>query len=260
MSKAVHALSLAGVIGALALAAPGTAHAQTGNTVSPTGKGIAGCALLGAEVVTLIEAAAGARPHWAYAVGAGLGAVAGGVGGYFLEQAAEGDTTLTGLTVGTLVLGLGAFIPSFIAYRSATAYDPTTDAQNEDNAPAAGPLDESTTTGTAGSTPTTAPSGGNSGSNSGGTGGSIGGSTGGATDNSTGTSGGTSLHLPAPSRSRLSAASLARPTGFFDVAGGGFNLAVPAIGVYNSVTREEQRQWGVTGVSELRVPVISGSF
>lgn len=264
MSKAIHALSLAGVLGALAVATPSTAHAQVGNTVSPTAKGIVGCALLGAEVVTLIEAGAGARPHWAYAVGAGLGAVAGGVGGYFLEQAAVGDTTLTGVTVGTLVLGLGALIPSFIAYRSATAYQPD-EHQTEDNTPSTGPLDESTGTSSAaggagtGTAPSTAPSGGSTAPASGTTAPSP--SSGGATDGPAPTpSGNTSLHLPAPTRSRMSPTGLTHQTGFVDVASGSFSLAVPSVGVFTNVSREEQRQWGVSVVNELRIPVLSGSF
>jgi hypothetical protein len=144
MRTAVVLVSLAGVFGAVSLGSPREAQAQTVNAVTPTGKGIAGCALLGGEAVMLIEAAAGARPTWAYLVGGGLGAIAGGVGGYFLEQAAEGDTTLTGITVGTLVVGLGLIIPTTIATIGATAYSPERDQPAEDNAPSTGPLDEST--------------------------------------------------------------------------------------------------------------------
>ena len=42
--------------------------------VSPKGKGIVGGGLLGAEVITLVEAAAGVKPGWAYLVGAIVGA------------------------------------------------------------------------------------------------------------------------------------------------------------------------------------------
>ena len=158
MRTAVVLVSLAGVFGAVSLGSPREAQAQTVNAVTPTGKGIAGCALLGGEAVMLIEAAAGARPTWAYLVGGGLGAIAGGLGGYFLEQAAEGDTTLTGITVGTLVVGLGLIIPTTIATIGATAYSPERDQPAEDNAPSTGPLDESTTAPTpAGAAPAAAP-------------------------------------------------------------------------------------------------------
>ena len=72
--------------------------------VSNTGKGIAGGALLGAEVVTATEAFIGVKPNWWYAVGAGAGASAGGVGGYFLESRLSEKTTMIGLTAGMLLV------------------------------------------------------------------------------------------------------------------------------------------------------------
>ena len=47
MRTAVVLVSLAGVFGAVSLGSPREAQAQTVNAVTPTGKGIAGCALLG---------------------------------------------------------------------------------------------------------------------------------------------------------------------------------------------------------------------
>jgi predicted lipid-binding transport protein (Tim44 family) len=246
MRTAVVLVSLAGVFGAVSLGAPREAQAQTVNEVSPTGKGIAGCALLGGEAVMLIEAAAGARPTWAYIVGGGLGAVGGGVAGYFLEQAAEGDSTLTGLSVGTLVVGLGLVIPTTIAALSATAYNPEHDQPVEDNAPATGPLDESTTP--ASTTPAATPSPATTPAPATGSG-------------SGATSGTTSDTLPIRRRSRQVAARPAfRPTGLFDVTPSGFSFAVPAINVGNNISAQEVRQYGLTPVSELRVPLLSGTF
>jgi hypothetical protein len=192
----------------------------------------------------LIEAAAGARPTWAYLVGGGLGAIAGGVGGYFLEQAAEGDSTLTGLTVGTLVVGLGLIIPTTIAALSATAYNPEHDQPAEDNAPASGPLDESTAPAT-NAPATTAPA-----------------TTEPAAPPSAGaTSGTTSDLLPARRRTRqLTARPAFRPTGLFDVGPSGLSLAVPAINVGTNISVQEVRQYGLTAVSELRIPLVSGTF
>ncbi|MBK6528392.1 MAG: hypothetical protein IPF99_02015 [Deltaproteobacteria bacterium] len=238
MRTAVVLVSLAGVFGAVSLGSPREAQAQTVNAVTPTGKGIAGCALLGGEAVMLIEAAAGARPTWAYLVGGGLGAIAGGVGGYFLEQAAEGDTTLTGITVGTLVVGLGLIIPTTIATIGATAYSPERDQPAEDNAPSTGPLDESTTAPTpAGAAPAAAPAPG-------------------------ATSGTTSDILPTARRSprQLAARPAFRPTGLLDMGPGGLSLAVPAIHVGANLTVQEVRQYGLTAVSELRIPLLSGTF
>ncbi len=238
MRTAVVLVSLAGVFGAVSLGSPREAQAQTVNAVTPTGKGIAGCALLGGEAVMLIEAAAGVRPTWAYLVGGGLGAIAGGLGGYFLEQAAEGDTTLTGITVGTLVVGLGLIIPTTIATIGATAYSPERDQPAEDNAPSTGPLDESTTAPTpAGAAPAAAPAPG-------------------------ATSGTTSDILPTARRSprQLAARPAFRPTGLLDMGPGGLSLAVPAIHVGANLTVQEVRQYGLTAVSELRIPLLSGTF
>ena len=240
MRTAVVLVSLAGVFGAFSLGAPREAQAQTVNAVSPTGKGIAGCALLGGEAVMLIEAAAGARPTWAYLVGGGLGAIAGGVGGYFLEQAAEGNTTLTGISVGTLVVGLGLIIPTTIATIGATAYNPERDQPAEDNAPATGPLDEST--GTPAAPATTAPA---------------------APAPSTGaTSGTTSDVIPSarPRSRQLAARPAFRPTGLLDMGPDGLSLAIPAVNVGTNYSAQEVRQYGLTAVSELRIPLVSGTF
>lgn len=245
MRKAVAAITLAGIASTVVLTHTTESHAQSANVnvVTPTAKGIIGCALLGAETVTLIQAAAGARPRWAYIVFPLLGAAAGGVGGYFLEDAAAGgtDTALTAVSVGSLVLGLGLVVPSVIAYVSATNYHPETDQPAEDAAPANGPIDES-------SGPP---------------------AEGGAAPATTGGGGGTTAPAPAASgaqsslhlrRSRMVAAPALRPTGLVDFARGSMSLSVPAISVQNSVSLQEMRQYGMGGQSELRVPVLSGSF
>lgn len=244
MRTAVVLVSLAGVFGAVSLGSPREAQAQTVIATSPTGPGIAGCALLGGEAVMLIEAAAGARPTWAYLVGGGLGAIAGGVGGYFLQQAATGDTTLTGLSIGTLVVGLGLAIPTTIAVIGATAYSPERDQPAEDNAPASGPLDESAGAPAAPASTTPAP----------------------ATTTpapATGaTSGATSDLLPTTRRRspQMVARPAFRPTGLLDVGPTGLSLAVPAINVGTNISVQEVRQYGLTAVSELRIPLLSGTF
>jgi hypothetical protein len=104
---------------ALCLAWAGQASAQGVDEASSTGKGIAGGALLGAEVVIMTEAAIGVKPYWAYAVGGGAGAIAGGVGGYFLEQNLSAKTNMF-LLAGGMVLA----IPTTIWMLSATQYEP----------------------------------------------------------------------------------------------------------------------------------------
>jgi hypothetical protein len=86
---------------------------------SPTGKGIVGGALLGAEVVTLVEAAIDVEPAWWYIVGGVAGAAGGGVGGYFVEQGGDPKPAMF-----MLAGGMALAIPTLVAVLSATAYEP----------------------------------------------------------------------------------------------------------------------------------------
>ena len=106
------------------------AHAVETGEVSPTGKGIVGGALLGGEVVTIVEALAGVKPTWLYLLGGGLGAVGGGIGGYFVEQ----SSTNGRVPVYMLAGGLGLLIPAIVLTLNATRYMPSEDA-TEDHAP-----------------------------------------------------------------------------------------------------------------------------
>jgi len=86
---------------------------------SPTGKGIVGGGLLGAELVLAIEAALDVQSPWAYVGGGVAGAAAGAVGGYFVEQNATPRVPIL-LLAGGLVLA----IPTTVAVLSATSYEP----------------------------------------------------------------------------------------------------------------------------------------
>src|SRR5688500_758071 len=117
---------------AVSVALPRSAHAD--EEASPTGKGIAGGILLGAELVLLVEAAADVEPAWAYVVGGLAGAAGGGVGGYFIEQ--EGEPKLPLLM---LAGGMALAIPTTVAVLSATAYEPPLE-YVEDEPPADEPV------------------------------------------------------------------------------------------------------------------------
>jgi hypothetical protein len=125
----------AGLVLTLALGWSSAAHAADGageTTTSATGKGIVGGALLGGEAVMLVEAAADVQQGWAYGLGGGLGAVAGGVGGWFAE-----DKGSARLSMYLLVGGMALAIPTTVAVLSATAYEPVN--YTEDRPP---PADE----------------------------------------------------------------------------------------------------------------------
>lgn len=115
---------------------PFAAHAAGVAEASPTGKGIVGGALLGAELVMASEAAFSVKPAWAYVVGGVAGGAAGGVGGYFVEQ--QGDARGPMLM---LAGGLALAIPTVVAVLSASAYEPPA-AYLQDQAPTDEPLAE----------------------------------------------------------------------------------------------------------------------
>jgi hypothetical protein len=83
--------------------------------VSTTGKGIVGGALLGAEVVVIGEAIAGLDEEWLYYAGAGLGAVGGATGGYFLESSMSPKVSVL-----VLMAGMALSIPALIVGMDAT--------------------------------------------------------------------------------------------------------------------------------------------
>jgi hypothetical protein len=84
--------------------------------------------------VTIVEAIAGARPVWAYLVGGGLGAVGGGVGGYFIEQGSSDGRVPVYMLAG----GLALIIPAIVLTLNATRYMPDENA-TEDKAPTNSP-------------------------------------------------------------------------------------------------------------------------
>lgn len=97
---------------AAALLPARTAHAEG---VSKAGKGIVGFGLLGAEVVVFGEAIAGLDQAWLYYAGAGLGAVGGATGGYFLESSMTPKSSVLVLTA-----GMALAIPALIVGMDAT--------------------------------------------------------------------------------------------------------------------------------------------
>lgn len=99
------------------------AHAQTGDEVGTGIKGTVGLGLIGAELGLVVPALAGMRDTWPYIVFPSLGAVGGGLAGYFGIDQSDNST----LAVATLGVGMAAIIPSVVITLSATAYDPSDD-------------------------------------------------------------------------------------------------------------------------------------
>jgi hypothetical protein len=107
--------------------------------VSPTAKGVVGGALLGAEVVTIVEGIADVRSGWAYGIGALVGAAGGGIGGYFVEQNSSNGRVPTYMLAG----GLALIIPAVVLTLNGTRYRPQEGA-SEDNVPRGAPAEPGT--------------------------------------------------------------------------------------------------------------------
>lgn len=161
---------------AAALAAPSGAQAQCVEGaectfVRPDGKGIIGLGLIGAELGLIIPALAGVRDEWwPYLVFPLIGAVAGGIGGWAVEDATgprpmgtppsrgEPEVSVTLLAVGMVLivptivgtLALTAYSPPETAAESDEDYEPedisddedSVEATHDDSAPAEGSSDE----------------------------------------------------------------------------------------------------------------------
>jgi hypothetical protein len=82
-------------------------------------KGAVGGALVLTELTLTIEAAVGVKPWWGYALGGGLGAIGGAVGGYFIA-----DATGPEIPTAMLVSGLVLAVPTTIFVLSQTSFRP----------------------------------------------------------------------------------------------------------------------------------------
>ena len=192
------------------------------DNVNPAGKGIVGGGLLGAEIVTITEGLAGARPWWAYLVGGVAGAAAGAVGGYFIEQ----DHGLSGdgrVPTYMLAGGLALIIPAVVIALDATRYMPEEGA-TEDHAPP-GPAAEPGTPG--GSVITPAPA---------------------------------TAPAPAPAPAPAAAPPAPPPQSLLDVHDGAFRMGVPVPNVRPVFSVREQRQYGMQAQTELSMPVLHVTF
>jgi hypothetical protein len=235
------ALSAMMFTGAVAYAP--SAHADE---VSPTGKGIVGLGLLGAEAVVITMSLVGVKNQWAYVGGAVGGAAAGAVGGYFVEQGSSDGRVPIYLLAG----GLALIIPGVVLTLNATAYQGNENA-TQDNAPTNVPAGQEANPG--------------------------------ATGGSAVSPGSTAPSAPPPSApppaapppapaggGAPSAPPTQAPQSMLEVRPGGtlgmssptqLRLGVPAPVMKNAFTTQERVKYGVTNqVSEVHLPVVSVTF
>ncbi len=220
------AVALAALLGVVAVSAP--AREARADEVSPDGKGIVGGALLGAEVITITEALAGAKPAWAYVVGAIVGAGGGGVAGHFIENGSTDGKVPMYMLAG----GLALIIPAVVLTLDATRWQPEEGA-TEDNVPT-GPAAEP---------------------------GAVGGSVVGAPNVPPPPTTAPSAPTPAlPPPAAAPPAPTPPPQSLFDVHGGSLRLGVPVPDVRPVFSLAEQRQYGLHAETELRMPMLHMTF
>lgn len=228
-------LALAG-----AMLTPLAAHATGVVEASPTGKGIVGGALLGAELVMVGEAAFKVKPTWAYIVGGVAGGAAGGVGGYFVEK----DSSARGPML-MLAGGLAFAIPTVVAVLSATAYEPPAD-YVQDAAPADEPLAEPPAPNDAAPPPAPAPV---------------------PAPAATPPADAAPTPAPAPAptgrrylRSERRLSLKLPPPALFGVQDARLALGVPNVAVFHAYSRAEQVMFNAPDVAEVRIPVLDVAF
>ena len=224
---------LAGLASAAMLAVPSSAHAEE---VQPTAKGIVGGALLGGELVVFTEAIFGVRSTTAYLAGA----AAGGVGGYFVEQAVDDGRIPAYMLAG----GLALLIPAIVVTLDATRFMPTEGARQDKpvNVPPSDPGKPGSSS-VVGAEPGTPPAA--------------------APGPGSATTPDTSTPTPPPSPNGGGGAKAPQgpQASLFSVTGQGFAVGVPVPEVRPILGSAERARMGVDNRgSELRFPVVRVTF
>lgn len=217
--------------------APGVARADES---TPTGKGIAGGVLLGGELVMSVEAALGASRPLAFGLGAIGGGIAGGIGGYFVEQSVDNAKIPSYM----LAAGIAFLLPATVMAFNATAYKPPADYQEDKGLPGSEPVADAPVPG-APAAPAP-PAGGGAG---------------------TPPTQGPLSQAPARAprgyafrrRPLVAAPQLALPTSVIAYQGE-LRLGVPAVEVRPVFSQQELRQFGMAQREEVRIPVFQARF
>jgi hypothetical protein len=202
------------------------AHADE---IQGTPKAIVGGAFLGAEVVAIPMAIAGVKAGWAYAVFPPLGAVGGGIGGFFMDKAYDDAKTAAYGSAFMLAGGMALIIPTIVLMLNATRYHPSAEA-TEDRAPKnVGPEANPGSTGGGAVIPTS----------------------GGQDTKST---------TPPPATGGGGNQPPYVPLSLVDVHEGSLRMGIPVPEVHNAYTLREVKELGVRQSTELRVPVFKLAF
>jgi len=172
----------------------------------------------------LVEAAAEVKPAWAYAVGGGLGAIGGGIGGYFTQQIGTGQGKDAQVSLYLLVAGFALVIPTTVAVLSAAAYQPVN--YTEDRPPADEPVADPARTSPPPPAETT-PSG--------------------------------KRAVPRAPLAKI-ARGEAVPPALVGLTEGELTLSIPAVEVRQMYTRTEIALYGVKQQPEVEVPVLNVVF
>jgi hypothetical protein len=215
--------------------------------IQGTPKAIIGGAFLGAEVVAIPMGIAGVRAGWAYAVFPGLGAIAGGIGGYFMDKAYDdaaaanppGQSAYGSAFM--LAGGMALIIPTIVLILNATRYHPNAEA-TEDKAPTGPPANPGQPGGSV-VTPSSnnaAPAGGAAAPAT--------------TTPASSSSGG------APAGGADAAKAPYVPLSLVDVHEGAVRMGLPVPEVRYSYSLREVKEFGVPRTTEVRVPVFHLAF
>ena len=243
------------VMGAALLSASLASSTAQADESTPTGKGIAGGALLGGEVVMAVEALAGVQRPLAFSLGAIGGALAGGVGGYFIEQGSSDAKVPSYL----LAAGVAFLIPATVMAFNATTYRPPADYQEDRAATGAEPVADapqptSPLTPSPTSPPPPTPPQGPAAPPPAGSGAGTP-PTPGPVTRTTPRSQGYRFR-----RRTMATAGLAVPMSMVELSGEQLRLGLPAVEVRPVFSPQEIRQYGMAQREEVRVPVFQARF
>lgn len=219
-----------------------TAYAKPAHAdeIQGTPKAIIGGAFLGAEVVAIPMGIAGVRAGWAYAVFPGLGAIGGGIGGYFMDKAYDDAKTPAYGSAFMLAGGMALIIPAIVLILNATRYHPNAEA-TEDRAPTGPAANPGQPGGSVVTPSSSAPA--------------AGGSAAAPADAAPAPSGG-----GAPAGGGDAAKAPYVPLSLVDINDGAVRMGLPIPEVRYSYSLREVKEFGVPRTPEVRVPVFHVAF